>query len=123
MFYSSLILFIPFLSLVLSQKKDLTPKPETLYASSLFRVNQILEGVTELDSYGNLSSVSRCLLICMKRKPDCKAFNWGNGECVLLTDSVCFNETLLLTPKDGYAYYDIMDSPDNEVSIILTSLN
>ena len=110
------IVFVSIFSCVVSQKKDLIPKPETLYASSLFRMNQVLEGVPQLERLENVSSVSVCLLNCMKRKADCKSFNWGYGECVLMSDSVCFNETLLLTPREGYAYYDIMDSPDYEVS-------
>jgi len=115
-FYVNLFLTIP---IIFCQKKDSIPKVETLYASSLFRRNQILEGMPELDSLENISSVSICLFNCMKRKPDCKSFNWGNGECVLMSDSVCANESLLLTPKEGFAYYDVMDSPDFEVNQIL----
>ena len=107
--------FVSLISCAFCQKKDLLLKPETLYASSLFRMNRVLNGVPQLESLENVSSVSICLLNCMKRKPDCKSFNWGNGDCVLMSDSVCFNETLMLTEKEGYAYYDIMESPDFEV--------
>ncbi|XP_054157811.1 C-type lectin domain family 4 member E-like [Oppia nitens] len=99
---------------VLAQRKPDINKAETLYASSLFRMNQVLEGIPYLHVVENVSSVSTCLLNCMKRKPDCKSFNWGNGTCMLMSDSICFNETLLLTRKEGYAYYDIMDAPDSE---------
>lgn len=95
--------------------KELLPKPGTLYASSLFRRNQVLDGVPEIENFTQISSVSTCLLYCLKNKPDCKSFNWGNGECTLLIDSICANETLFLTRKIGYSYYDIMDSPEFEV--------
>ena len=115
--------FVLLFSRVFCQRKDVLPKTESLYASSLFRMNQGLEGGPRLESLENISSVSICLLNCMKRKPDCKSFNWGNGECVLMSDSVCFNETLLLTRKEGYAYYDIMDSPDFEVGFHCFSIS
>ena len=107
--------FVSLISYVFCQKKDLLPKRETLYASSLFRMNRVLDGVPQLESLKNVPSVSICLLNCMKRLPDCKSFNWGNGDCVLMSDSLCLNETLTLTEKEGYAYYDIMESPDFEV--------
>ncbi|CAG2164101.1 unnamed protein product [Oppiella nova] len=98
-----------------AQRKDQSQKPETQYASSLFRMNQVLEGVPFLQTVQNVTSVSLCLMNCMKLKPNCKSFNWGrNGDCQLMSDSVCFNETLLLTSREGYAYYDLMDTPDYE---------
>ena len=109
--------FIVFIQLRLCQKKDVSLKPETSYASSLFRKNRKLEGVPEIANYTNVASLSMCLVACMKKKPDCKAFNYGNRECTLLIDSVCANDTLELTPTHGYSYYDIMDSPDFEVSL------
>ena len=90
-------------------------KIETIYASSLFRQNQVLEGVPVLEAIDNVSSVSLCLIHCMKRSADCRAFNWGNNKCLLMSDSVCANESLVLTPKRGFSYYDIMDNPDFEV--------
>ena len=68
-----------------------------------------VEGIPELDSLENISSVSICLANCMKRKLDYKSSNWGNGECVLMSHSVCANESLLLTPKEDFVYYAIMD--------------
>lgn len=89
---------------------------EAQYASSLFRRNQVLEGVPIIEAIGNVSAVSVCLSVCMRHKTDCKAFNWGQSHCYLMSDSVCANESLRLTPKPGFNYYDIMDSPEFEVS-------
>ena len=103
------------------QRKD-SHRIESQYASSLFRQNQILEGVPVIETLGNVSAVSVCLLSCMRHKSDCKAFNWGDSQCVLMSDSVCANESLGLTRKPGFSYYDIMDSPEFEVSQSIRNL-
>ena len=89
---------------------------EGQYASSLFRRNQVLEGVPTL-TLTNITTVSHCLITCLKHKSDCKSFNWGDGVCDLMSDSICSNETLLLTPKQGFSYYDLMDGPEFEVFV------
>ncbi|XP_054160809.1 C-type lectin domain family 4 member E-like [Oppia nitens] len=96
------------------QRRD-SLKVDTLYGSSLFRKNHILDGgVTEYLIITNITKVSHCLIYCNQYKTQCKSFNFGNNTCILMTDSVCANETLLLTPKPGFDYFDIMDTPEFE---------
>ncbi len=112
-----IILFL-LMPLIECQRKE-SLKFESQYASALFRQNHILESVTQIDIITNVSLRSHCLLNCLKRKPDCKSFNWGNGVCILMSDSLCANDSLILVPKQDFAYYDVMDSPDFEVSLLL----
>ncbi|CAG2117858.1 unnamed protein product, partial [Medioppia subpectinata] len=96
------------------QRKEMF-KMESQYASSLFRTNRMLEGVPQLVTYYNVSTVSHCVITCLKHTSGCKSLNWGSGgECTLLSDSICANETLELTEKHGFAYYDLMDAPEFE---------
>ena len=74
--------------------------------------------MVELARYEEMDRLYHCLIACMQSKTyGCKAFNYGiNGTCILLAESLCANETYVLTENDQFNYYDLMATPDYEVS-------
>ena len=90
---------------------------DTMYGSSLYREEHRLDVDDELIRYDNIGRLHECLHSCLLNRPYCRSFNYSptNGTCILLSDTLCGNETLLLTPDLEFSYYDVMNSPDEEV--------
>ncbi|KAI2802167.1 Proprotein convertase subtilisin/kexin type 9 [Blomia tropicalis] len=89
---------------------------DTMYGSSLYREGHRLDVDDELIRYDNIGRLHECLHSCLLNRPYCRSFNYSptNGTCILLSDTLCGNETLLLTPDLEFSYYDVMNSPDEE---------
>lgn len=113
-----LIVFILASNTAFAARKEVTnPGDLSLYANSLFRQNQALLEVPIVNTLQlQHNTAAKCLLHCMKAK-GCQSYNYGaeEGLCVLLADSLCANETLALTPKPGFNYFDLTANPKPEV--------
>lgn len=84
------------------------------YGTALYRK----DGILAVEPIQNITGVSlvECLTIC-HNNTDCKAFNYGQKNCMLLDSTLCDKVNVHLRETPGYNYYDLVETPTVEVSL------
>ncbi|XP_064454743.1 uncharacterized protein LOC135366019 isoform X2 [Ornithodoros turicata] len=82
------------------------------YGTTNCRNDKILD-VAPFQVLRPVESVTHCLVACLMRGPQCKAFNYGNRTCSLLDTVLCHirgpQGFLHLKDMPGFSYYDLFD--------------